>query len=44
MGTTYTMIDAYVKGQKIPEKDKDIIERMHRVSEHKRNPLPQYRR
>ncbi len=37
MGTTYNMIDAYLKGEEIPEKDRTIIERLHAVSEHKRN-------
>lgn len=44
MGTTYDKIDAYVQGKEVPEADKIIIERMHRSTEHKRNPLPQYRR
>ncbi|WAA11574.1 NAD(+) synthase [Fervidibacillus halotolerans] len=37
MGTTYEMIDKYLKGEEIPEKDQKIIERMHKLSEHKRN-------
>ncbi|OEH91480.1 NAD(+) synthase [Bacillus solimangrovi] len=37
MGTTYNMIDQYLKGQEIPEKDKLIIEQMHKRSEHKRS-------
>lgn len=37
MGTTYDMIDRYLKGEAIPEKDQQIIERLHRISEHKRN-------
>ncbi|MDF2607663.1 MAG: nadE [Bacillales bacterium] len=36
MGTTYDMIDKYLKGEEIPEKDKAIIDRMHTRSEHKR--------
>lgn len=36
MGTTYDFIDAHLKGEIIPEKDKAIIERLHRVSAHKR--------
>ena len=36
MGTTYKMIDALLDGEDIPEKDRDIIERLHRISEHKR--------
>lgn len=39
MGTTYEMIDNVVEGkiEKVPQKDRDIIERLHRISEHKRN-------
>ncbi|MBM7597825.1 NAD+ synthase [Virgibacillus halotolerans] len=44
MGTTYEKIDAYVQGKDVPEADKVIIERMHQNTEHKRNPLPQFRR
>lgn len=38
MGTTYNMIDAVTEGRvsEVPQKDLDIIERLHRVSEHKR--------
>ncbi|APC48146.1 NAD(+) synthase [Virgibacillus halodenitrificans] len=44
MGTTYDKIDAYINGEEIPEKDKEVIESLHRRTEHKRNPLPQYKR
>ncbi|MTT32425.1 NAD(+) synthase [Terrilactibacillus sp. BCM23-1] len=37
MGTTYNMIDAYLEGKEIPEKDKKIIEEMHARTEHKRS-------
>jgi len=39
MGTTYDMIDAVVEGNldKVPQKDREIIERLHRRSEHKRH-------
>ncbi len=37
MGTTYDKIDKFLKGETIPEKDRKIIERMHKDSEHKRN-------
>jgi len=37
MGTTYEMIDKYLKGEVIPDKDKQTIEKLHRISEHKRN-------
>jgi NAD+ synthase len=36
MGTTYEMIDKYLKGEEIPEKDREIIERLHNRSHHKR--------
>ncbi|MGL5296390.1 MAG: NAD(+) synthase [Culicoidibacterales bacterium] len=36
MGTTYDMIDAYLLGQTIPDRDREIIERLHAVSAHKR--------
>lgn len=36
MGTTYEMIDKYLEGKEIPIDDKQIIDRMHTRSEHKR--------
>ncbi|NNU91236.1 NAD(+) synthase [Anoxybacillus sp. CHMUD] len=36
MGTTYDMIDKYLKGEPIPERDREIIERLHERSHHKR--------
>ncbi|MFD1736054.1 NAD(+) synthase [Bacillus salitolerans] len=36
MGTTYDMIDQYLIGQPIPDKDRLIIERLHNQSHHKR--------
>lgn len=36
MGVSYAYIDKYLKGKDIPQKEKEIIERLHRVSEHKR--------
>jgi NAD+ synthase len=36
MGTTYEMIDKYLKGEPIPDKDREIIERLHERSHHKR--------
>ncbi|MRG88238.1 NAD(+) synthase [Salinibacillus xinjiangensis] len=36
MGTTYDYIDQYLKGEEIPEKDKEIIEQMHAKTAHKR--------
>ncbi|MEN2765868.1 NAD(+) synthase [Ornithinibacillus xuwenensis] len=44
MGTTYDKIDAYLKGESIPEADKVVIERMHNRSAHKRNALPQFKK
>ena len=43
MGTTYDNIDAYLLGEAIPEKDKEMIEQMHRRTEHKRNIATQLR-
>lgn len=40
MGTTYEYIDDYLRGLPIPEADRTVIERMHRVTEHKRNMPP----
>lgn len=40
MGTTYNMIDDYIEGKEIPQKDKDIIEGLNRRSEHKRTMPP----
>lgn len=41
MGTTYEYIDKIVLGKadEVPEKDREIIERLHRRSEHKRIPV-----
>jgi NAD+ synthase len=36
MGTTYDRIDAYLKGHEVPDKDKEIIEKLHERSHHKR--------
>lgn len=36
MGTTYEMIDRYLKGESVPAKDKQIIEQLHQRTEHKR--------
>lgn len=42
MGTTYDMIDKVVLGKRdeVPQKDLEIIDRLHRISEHKRNVAP----
>jgi len=36
MGTSYDKIDAFLKGEAIPEQDREIIEQMHQRSAHKR--------
>ena len=36
MGTTYEKIDLYLDGKSIPEKDLEIIQKMHKNSAHKR--------
>lgn len=36
MGTTYDMIDDFLEGKEVPQKDKEIILKLHRISEHKR--------
>lgn len=36
MGTTYEMIDRYIKGEEIPQRDQQIIEQLHNRTEHKR--------
>lgn len=43
MGTTYDNIDAYLVGKTIPEKDREIITRLHLQSEHKRHIAPHLR-
>ncbi len=37
MGTSYDMIDKHLKGEEIPEKDRKLIEDMHKKTEHKRS-------
>lgn len=36
MGTTYEMVDRYLRGEEVPEHDRKIIETLHRKSAHKR--------
>lgn len=43
MGTTYDKIDAYLKGKDIPSKDREIIDLMHRRTQHKRLPIKQFK-
>ncbi|MCC5911609.1 MAG: NAD(+) synthase [Clostridiaceae bacterium] len=40
MGVSYKSIDAYLEGKTIDEKDKTVIDRMHKVTEHKRQIPP----
>ena len=40
MGVSYRSIDAYLKGEAVNEADRAVIERLHRVSEHKRKLPP----
>ncbi|MGM8212984.1 NAD(+) synthase [Virgibacillus sp. W0430] len=44
MGTTYDKIDAFIKGEPVPDEDRLIIEKMHKQTEHKRNIPSQFRR
>ena len=37
MGVSYQTIDAFMRGETVAEKDREIIERLHRTSEHKRH-------
>ena len=42
MGTKFDIIDKVVQGRRaeVPEKDLEIIDRLHRISEHKRHVAP----
>ena len=40
MGTTYDCIDDYILGKEIPQADKNIIEKLHRTTAHKRKMPP----
>lgn len=42
MGTSYKYIDAYLKGEEVPENDRQIIEQMHQRTMHKRQPIKQF--
>lgn len=44
MGTTYERIDAFLKGEEIPEKDRKTIEQLHERTEHKRHLAKQFKR
>lgn len=43
MGVTYDAIDRYIFGQQVTEQEKEVIERYHRNSEHKRHMSPVYK-
>ncbi|MDR5657867.1 NAD(+) synthase [Serpentinicella sp. ANB-PHB4] len=40
MGTTYKYIDDFLSGKEIPDKDRVLIERLHRQTKHKRETPP----
>ena len=40
MGVKYETLDKYLLGEEIDEASKARIEHLHRISEHKRNPIP----
>jgi NAD+ synthase len=40
MGVTYDEIDTYLLGGEISEESKAVIDRLHKVSEHKRCAAP----
>ena len=40
MGVKYDVLDDYLLGKEVDEKSKARIEYLHRISEHKRAPLP----
>lgn len=43
MGFTYDELDSYIRGEREPEKDKkEKIDRMHRLSHHKREMAPKF--
>lgn len=42
MGVTYAELDVYLSGGDIPAKQKQTIERMHRISQHKRKGIAVY--
>ena len=43
MGVTYAELDAYIGGGEITADKKAIVDRLHRVSEHKRRGIARYR-
>lgn len=43
MGVSYAVLDSFISGNDIPEREKSIIERMHSQSEHKRKDIVKYK-
>lgn len=43
LGTSYTYIDRYLRGEKIPDQDRKVIESLHERTAHKRQIAPQLR-
>lgn len=43
LGVSYESIDLYLKGEQVPIEDEEIIKRLHRQTEHKRNIAPHLR-
>ena len=43
MGVTYAQLDAFLAGERIPEDKKQIVERMHQASAHKRQGIAVYK-
>ena len=42
MGVTYAELDAHISGKNIAEDKSAIIERLHKISEHKRKGVSKY--
>lgn len=42
LGLSYSIIDAYLEGKEVPEKARERIEQLHRITEHKRHTPPQF--
>lgn len=40
LGVTYEQLDRYLLGEEVDQKVKERIQYLHRISEHKRNPIP----
>lgn len=43
IGTSYEKIDAYLNGEEVPKKDKELIEKLHKKTEHKRQTATQFK-